>query len=110
MSRRIFQVTTLAALALAAASLWVGFGISPGADASLAKGASAEWTPDLKSPNMSSGSIPPGKPSPQTLARLLSSTPRNPPDPFSLQHPPPAEQPPQPIQVTSPETLILKGI
>jgi hypothetical protein len=115
MSRRIFQVTTLAALALAAASLWAGFGGSPGTDAGLANGARAEWTPDLKSPDMSSGLLSPGKSYPETLARPLFSPTRKPPEPrppepVADQQPMPPEQPPQPIQVTSPDTLILKGI
>lgn len=115
MTRRVFQVTTLTALALAAVSLWAGFGGSPDINATLANGVGAEWTPDLKSPDMSAGPLTPGKSFPETLARPLFSATRRPPEtrppePVADQQPQSEQPPPPPMQVTSPETLILKGI
>jgi len=114
MTRRVYQSMTLAALALAGSALWLSFGGMPGTNAEMPQSPAAEWTPDLKSPDISSAAVTPGKSFPQTLAHLLFSPTRRPPEPrppeLVVQQQPPAVEQPPPMQVTSPDTLILKGI
>lgn len=116
MTSRVSQIMTVAGLALAALFLLMGFTGLSGAGLNSANTAMVEWAPDLKSSSMSAQPISLGKSFPETLARpLFSSTRRppepRPPEPVAGQLPQLTETPPpQPIQVTSPETLILKGI
>ncbi|WP_119392171.1 hypothetical protein [Taklimakanibacter lacteus] len=115
-AKRQLQIGTLAALALAGLSLWVGFGQMPGTIADQTVMASADWRPDLKTLDLSAKPPASGQTFPETLARPLFSPTRKPPGPRPpepVANQPPDVQPiaePPPVQLTSPETLILKGI
>lgn len=112
-SRRLFQMATLAALTLTGVSLWVGWGPMPGADAGLAD---ADWSPDIKTLDISAGPLASGNAFPETLARPLFSPTRKPPgsrppEPVAQQPPGPEPMPqPSPVEVTAPDAVILKGI
>lgn len=116
MTRRGCQLIAGCAFALAALFLWAGFGslAQIGADASAT--ARADWTPDLKSPDLKDEPISASRSYAQTLARPLFSPTRKPPE----NHPPEpvVVAPPQPLQPTSPQQMpalstdgfVLKGI
>lgn len=114
MSKRFFQIIAGCAFALASFCLWAGFGGLARTDTSAAT-ALAEWTPDLKSPDLAGAPVLANASFPETLARPLFSRTRKPPE---ARPPEPAvAQPPQPIAAAPPEIqalsmdgFVLKGI
>ncbi|MGE3872945.1 MAG: hypothetical protein AB7F74_08320 [Parvibaculaceae bacterium] len=116
MSRGLFQIIAGCGFALAAMSLWAGFG----GLASIAGGPSttvtADWTPDLKPLDLEGDTVLSNASFPETLARPLFSPTRKPPEPRPPE--PVAVAPPQPMEPTPPpqtqaiptDGFVLKGV
>jgi hypothetical protein len=114
MSKRIFQIIAGCAFALASLSLWAGFGGLTRNDAGASGIATAEWTPDLKSPDLKAEPFLTNAAFPQTLARPLFSPTRKPPEarppePVVAQ-PPQSLAPPPQMPSLSADGFVLKGV
>lgn len=114
MTRRLYQAAAVSGLALGLVFLLAGFAGWSGPDAA-APAPQAEWTPDLKSLDLSANALAPRTSFPETLVRPLFSATRRPPEarpPEPVAAPPQFNDtpPPPPVQVSSPGPLILKGI